>query len=136
VLPRLSFRGTGKKLVIVNNRRILMAARGVALVISVVMIYYFATAGVIRSDNPFLVPDALLTVFLLTAALLPRRLAAPGLIFAFGWDTAVYTTSLCTYAVRGEFAEGTDHIALILPSLAMALLLIQGVSKCRTRRPG
>jgi len=113
----------------VKSRYILPAARFVALAIVAVMVLYFATAGVIRSDNPFLVPDALLTVLLLTAALLPQRAAVPALIFAFGWDTAVYSTSLCTYAVRGEFAEGANHFALILPSLAMAVLLAHGLAK-------
>jgi hypothetical protein len=120
----------------VTNRTILTAARIVAFVISVVMIIYFPTSDAIRSDNPFLVPDLLLAAFLLTSALLPRRAAVPALIFSFGWDTAVFTTSLFTYIVRDEFAEGANHLALILPSLVMAILLGRGVYKADTSERG
>jgi hypothetical protein len=119
----------------VNSRHVLTAARGVALAIVVVMIFYFATADVIRSDNPFLVPDALLTAFLLAAALSPRRIAAAALIFAFTWDIAVYTTSLSNHAVRGTFTGALDHFALIVPSLVMAVLLAHGIVKTTSTSP-
>ncbi|MGH3465101.1 MAG: hypothetical protein ACRDP9_26840 [Kribbellaceae bacterium] len=105
------------------------AARCVALAIVLVMVFYFLTSDAIRSGNPFLVPDALLAVFLLTAAVLPRRWAVPALIFALAWAAAVFTVSLCTYIVRGEFADGADHIALIVPCVAMAAWLAYGVGQ-------
>lgn len=104
-------------------------SRGVALVVVLVMIWYFVTTDAIRSENPFLVPDALLTVLLLTAALLPRRLAVPALIFAFAWASAVYTVSLCTYAVRGAFAEGANHLALIIPMVLAAGFLMASMRR-------
>jgi hypothetical protein len=106
------------------------AARIVALMITAVIVHYFLTSDAIRAGNPFLVPDALLTVLLLASALLPRRLAAPAMIFAFAWAAAVLTVSLCTYIVRGAFAEGANHLALIVPSVAMAgLLALRGSAR-------
>ncbi|MBM7785884.1 hypothetical protein [Tenggerimyces flavus] len=95
-------------------------ARVVAILLALVMIWYFVTSNAIRSDNPFLVPDALLTVLLVVAVVVPRP---PLLIFAFAWAAAVWTTSLCTYAVRGEFWQGANHLALITPAVVAAVLL-------------
>jgi hypothetical protein len=106
-------------------------ARVVALGTTLVMAHYFLTTDAIRAGNPFLLPDALLTVLLLASALLRRRFAAPAMIFAFGWAAAVYTVSLCTYAVRGEFAEGANHLALIIPSMLAAAFLAATVSRRR-----
>lgn len=105
-----------------------MVARCVALSIVLLMVWYFITSDAIRSDNAFLVPDALLTVLLFTSAVLPHRIAVPALIFSFAWAAAVYTTSLCSYAVRGQFAEGANHLALIIPSVVMAMLLARCVN--------
>jgi uncharacterized membrane protein len=113
----------------VKSKHILMAGRAVAFVIAIIMTQYFFTSDAVRSDNAFLVPDLLLVAFLLTASLLPQRAAVPALLFAFGWETGVFTTSLFTYIVRDEFAEGANHLALILPSLLMAILLAHRVIK-------
>lgn len=96
-------------------------ARGVAAALTLVMIYYFWTSDAIRSGNPFLVPDLLLTLFALASLLLPRRVAVPAMIFAFAWAAGVLTVSLFTHLVRDEFP--VDHLFLILPSIAMAALL-------------
>jgi hypothetical protein len=112
------------------------AARCVAAAIVLVMIYYFVTSDAIRAGNPFLVPDLLLTVLLAIAALLPRRLAVPSLIFAFAWSAAVFTVSLSTYAVRGEFAAGANHLALIIPAVAMAVVLSATTLAGHRARPG
>jgi hypothetical protein len=117
-----------------EGRTAVAAARFVAIAITLVMVWYFATQDVIRSDNPFLVPDALLTVLLLTAAILPRRLSVPGLIFAFAFATAVYSVSLSTYVVRGAFTDGANHLALIIPMLVMAALLMRKVMPPPVRR--
>jgi hypothetical protein len=101
----------------------LWIARGVAGLLALVMIWYFATSNAIREDNPFLVPDALLTAFLVAAVFVPHPWTAPALIFAFAWAAAVWTTSLSTYAVRGEFAQGANHLALITPAVLAAALL-------------
>jgi hypothetical protein len=104
-------------------------ARGVGVAMALVMIHYFATTDAIRSGNAFLVPDLVLTVFVLVSALLPGRLAVPAMIFAFGWASAVYSVSLATYTVRGDFADGADHLALILPSLVMVGFLVRQVAE-------
>lgn len=101
--------------------------RVVALAIVAVMIVYFVTSDALRWDNAFLVPDLLLTVFLLVAAVLPSRLAGPALVFATTWAAAVYAVSLSTYAVRGEFADGAIHLALIMPLLIVALWISMGL---------
>ena len=101
----------------------LTIARVVAGLLALVMIWYFVTSNAIRSDNPFLVPDALLTVFLIGAVFVPRPWTVPALIFAFAWAAAVWATSLGTYAVRGEFAQGANHLALIAPAVLAAALL-------------
>ncbi|GIG91105.1 hypothetical protein [Plantactinospora endophytica] len=96
-------------------------ARGTAALLTVVMVWYFATSGAVRSDNLFLVPDLLVTVFALGSSLLPRRVAVPAMLFAYAWAAAVFTTSLFSYVVRGEFP--VDHVFLILPSVVLAVLL-------------
>lgn len=101
----------------------LRIARVVALLLVLAMIWYFATSNAIRPDNLFLVPDALLTALLLAAAVVPRSWATPGLTFAFAFAAAVWTTSLSAYAVRGEFAQGANHLALITPCVVLAVLL-------------
>ncbi|WP_121159517.1 hypothetical protein [Micromonospora pisi] len=104
-------------------------ARGVGAALTLVMVHYFVTSDAIRSGNAFLVPDLALTVLVLVSVLLPGRFAVPGMIFAYGWATAVYSVSLATYTVRGDFADGANHIALILPSLVMAGLLLRKVAQ-------
>lgn len=96
-------------------------ARCVAVVMSLVMTNYLLTDAVHRDDNPFLVPDVLVAVLLGGSASLPRRLAAPAMLFAFAWTAGVITVSLFSYVVRGEFAVG--NLALILVSVAMAVPL-------------
>ncbi|MEO3814600.1 hypothetical protein ABGB17_36865 [Sphaerisporangium sp. B11E5] len=106
-----------------NPHRTVTVARYVALTLTAVMIWYFLTSDAVRAGNPFLVPDLLLTAFLLISAVLPHRLAAPALLFAFPWAAAVWTVSLFTYITRDAFWDGADHLALILPSLALTYLL-------------
>lgn len=96
-------------------------ARGVAVIMSVIMIVYLAVDGAHRPANPFLVPDIAVAVLLTGAVLLPKRMAPVGLIFAFAWTAGVITVSLCSYVVRGEFAWG--NLALILTALATAAVL-------------
>jgi hypothetical protein len=99
-------------------------ARGISLALAAVMIYYFVFSNPVRADNPFLVPDAILTLLLLGAPLFRGRFAGPAMIFAFAWAAGVWTVSLCTYAVRGEFAEGANHLVLIAACLIGAGVLV------------
>jgi hypothetical protein len=91
----------------------LRTARAVAVILATVMISYLVASGAIRVDNPFLVPDLLLSALLLVTACLPARWAPQALLFAFGLATGVWTTSLSHYAVRGELVDGLDHLPLI-----------------------
>jgi hypothetical protein len=99
-----------------------LLARLAAAAIVVVMVHYFLTSGAIRSDNPFLVPDALILLFALVTPLLPRRAAVPGMIFAFAWAAAVLTVSLCTHVVVRDVFR-VDHLFMIVPSLVLVVLL-------------
>ncbi|GAA4190212.1 hypothetical protein GCM10022252_28190 [Streptosporangium oxazolinicum] len=98
-------------------------ARWTIVALTVVMIYYFVTSNAIRSGNPFLVPDLILTVLLPASAALRGRVAVPAMIFAFAWASAVWTVSLCTYITRGAFADGANHLLLIFSSVLAAGLL-------------
>lgn len=108
----------------------LRIARTVAVTLATVMIVYLVVSGAIRADNPFLVPDLLLSVLLLVTACLPARWAPPALLFAFGLATGVWTTSLSHYAVRGELVDGLDHLPLIaacvIQSFFLARRLLRG----------
>jgi hypothetical protein len=106
-----------------RTSRATAGARLLAVVLAAVMVIYFATSNAIRSGNPFLVPDLVLTLLLVGAAAVRGRLAAPAMIFAFGWAAAVWTVSLSTYITRGAFVDGANHIALIVPSVVAAGLL-------------
>ncbi|MBP2702555.1 hypothetical protein JOL79_01910 [Microbispora sp. RL4-1S] len=105
------------------TRRVTTGSRWVAAALTLVMAVYFVTSDAIRAGNPFLLPDAVLTLLLAGATVVRGRLAAPAMIFAFAWAAAVWTVSLCTYATRGAFAEGANHIALIVPCVAAAAAL-------------
>jgi hypothetical protein len=98
-------------------------ARAVAAVLAAVMLTFLVVSGAIRADNPFLVPDLLLSVLLLAAAALPARWAASGLLFAFGLAAGVWTTSLSHYAVRGEVVDGLDHLPLIGACVVQSVFL-------------
>lgn len=111
-------------------------SRGVAIIVSLLMIQYFFTSDAVRSDNMFLVPDLLLAFFLLVSGLLPTRIAKPALIYAFGWTGGVLTTSMFGYVVRGEFPQdGGNHLFLIIPCAAMAVALARNLQK-RDRAAG
>lgn len=89
------------------------------------MAAYFATdnfggGSVRRLDNPFLVPDLLIVVLLGSSAALPRRIAAPALIFSLAWSAAVWATSLAHWLVDGEVGRGLGHLALVLPAVLAA----------------
>lgn len=105
-------------------------ARGLASAFAAMMIYYFVFDDPIRADNPFLVADAVLVLLMLGAASVRGWLRTPMLIFSYGWAAGVWTVSLSTYAIRGEFAQGSIHIPLIAACLVgtgvLALDLARG----------
>ncbi|WP_350275563.1 hypothetical protein [Kribbella sp. HUAS MG21] len=109
------------------TRNGLLAARVVAGFLALFMAAYFATDNfggdsVRRLDNPFLLPDLLIVVLLGVSAALPRRLAAPALIFSLAWSAAVWATSLAHWLVDGEVGRGLGHLALVLPAVAAAVV--------------
>lgn len=102
--------------------------RGFAGFLALFMATYFATDNfggdsVLRLDNPFLVPDLLIVALAGTAAVLPRCLARPALLFALTWSAAVWTVSLTHLLVAGETGRGLGHLLLILPAVLAAGLV-------------
>ncbi|SHN47199.1 hypothetical protein [Cryptosporangium aurantiacum] len=108
---------------------LLLGARAVALVIVTIMTVYFLVTDAVRSDNPFLVPDLVLSATLLVSALLPQRLAPVALIFSFGWAAGVYTTSMCTHIINGRFP--VDHVFLLIFCVGVPLLLARDLVRPR-----
>ena len=120
----------------------LVIARSVAGLLALFMAAYFLTdnfgGSSVRSlGNPFLVPDLLIVVLLGIAAVLPRRLAVPALIFALAWAAAVWAVSLSHWLVDGELARGLGHLTLIIPAVVAAVLVVAGTGKAsESRAPG
>lgn len=115
---------------------LLRTARIVAAIQATVMTVYFLVTDAVRADNPFLVPDLLLTVLLVVAACLPARWAVPALVFAFGLAAGVWTVSLSHYAVRGELVDGLDHLPLIGASVVQSLFLVRHLGRGSTDPAG
>jgi ABC-type dipeptide/oligopeptide/nickel transport system permease component len=113
----------------------LSTARLVAAILAAVMTVYFLVTDAVRADNPFLVPDLLLSVLLVVTASLPARWAAPALVFAFGLAAGVWTVSLSHYAVRGELVDGLDHLPLIGACVILSLFLVRGLVRGPAGRP-
>lgn len=112
---------------------VLPVARGVAAIMTVIMVVYLAVDGAHRPANPFLVPDIAVAVLLAGAALLPRSMAPVGLVFAFAWTAGVITVSLFSYVVRGEFSWG--NLALVLAALVTAGALAGRAVRAEEREP-
>lgn len=116
------------------SRISLPVARIVAGLLAAFMAAYFATdnfggSPVRTLSNPFLVPDLLIVVLLGIAAVLPRRLAGPALIFGLAWSAAVWALSLSHWLVDGELIRGLGHLAMILPAIIAAALVAAGTGK-------
>ncbi|WP_125777404.1 hypothetical protein [Antribacter gilvus] len=113
----------------------LRTARVVAAIQATVMAVFLAASGALRADNPFAVPDALLTLLLAVAACLPARWAAPSLIFSFALAVGVWTVSLSHYAVRGDLVDGLNHLPLVASAVVQSVVLARHLSRSRTGRP-
>lgn len=99
----------------------LRLARVSAVVIGVGTVAFLFILGNVRADNLFLVPDLLFSAVLVTAALLPDRLARPALVLGFALAAGVLITSVSSYNVRGEL--GTFSLIGLVPSVVLAIAL-------------
>ncbi len=72
-----------------------------------------------RTDNIFLVPDLVLAVLLVAAALSPKRIAPPLLLAAFSLSAGVFMTAFASSMVAGR---------LNIPSLAATLGSLLGMT--------
>lgn len=105
---------------------ILTLSRVVAALVGVGTFVFLFLYDSWHADNLFLVPDLVLCLVLLVGAVLPARLARPGLLFGFGLAAGVLMTSVASYAVRGAF--GAVSLLGVLACLGCALALYRGAT--------
>lgn len=99
----------------------LKTARIIAIALSVITFAFIFIHDNFRLDNIFFIPDMLLCVVLIVAALLPARLAVPLLIATYGAAAGIFSVSVASYAVRGEFGLAS-FIGIIISSVMAGLL--------------
>jgi hypothetical protein len=112
--------------------RLLLAGRVAAAVLSLSTFVFLFLHDSWRRDNMFLVPDLILCGILLIGALLPDRPAAATLTVGFGYAAGVLSTSVLSYAVRGEF--GLPSLVGAVTAAALAGALAQDQRKSRPER--
>jgi hypothetical protein len=102
----------------------LMLARITAVLVGVGTFAFLFISNSWSPDNLFLVPDLIITAALVIAALLPKRLARPALLFAFGLAAGVLMTATSWYAIRGQL--GLASLIGAAASAVMAALVAAG----------
>lgn len=73
------------------------------------------------TENIFLVPDLIVCVVLVTAAMLPSKIASAIMLLGFGIGVGVFSTATADYLVQGRFGIGA---ALGLTTSAVACLYL------------
>ncbi|MGW5878239.1 hypothetical protein ACWFMI_17000 [Nocardiopsis terrae] len=109
---------------------LLLLARTAAAAIGLVTFVYLFHHDSWRAENLFLAPDLVLCAALAAAALLPARWARAGLLFAFGLGAGVLTTSVSSYAVRGELGAASLLGAVTCAAFAL-VLAVRGTEGAR-----
>ncbi|MBE1877665.1 hypothetical protein [Myceligenerans pegani] len=105
--------------------RIITTGRVAALALSVATFAFLFIHDSWRPDNLFLVPDLVLCVTLVAAALTPARWASRALLFAFGLTAGVLMTSVASYAVDGRFG-GASLLGAVAAVVLAALIARSG----------
>ncbi|MEV6306146.1 hypothetical protein AB0M02_42510 [Actinoplanes sp. NPDC051861] len=114
--------------------RLLMLGRAAAAVLSLSTFVFLFLHDSWRGDNLFLVPDLILCAVLLAGAVMPNPAAATGtLIIGFGYAAGVLTTSVLSYAVRGEL--GLPSLVGAVTAAALAVALARDYSGRRSVNP-
>lgn len=90
-----------------EQKNTVLVARLAAVALGVGTVGFLATGDGWRGDNPFLVPDLILSVLLVAAAFAPVALAVPALVFGFGLSAGVLGVSVATYAVDGRLGAAS-----------------------------
>ncbi|WP_049578611.1 hypothetical protein [Streptomyces sp. SBT349] len=96
----------------------LTAGRGAAVFIGVGTLGNLVITDV---DGEFVVPDLIVGLALLIAAVLPRDQATSALTAAFGMASGVFAVAAFSYVERGDIGPGVTLFALT--SLALTVLL-------------
>lgn len=73
----------------------------------------------------FVVPDLLLSAFLIAAAVLPRGLAERGLLGACGFATGVFTVATARYVLDGKAVNPPLIIMLAVVATTALVLIIR-----------
>lgn len=95
--------------------------RVAAVALAVITFIFFFIHDTFRLDNIFFIPDVLLCVALVIGGISPRRLAVPVLMASFGAAVGIFSVSVASYAVRGEF--GAASFLGVLVSMVMVVVV-------------
>lgn len=98
--------------------------RFVAVVVGVATFVFLFIRDHWDAGNLFLVPDLILSAGLVMAAVVPRPWARPALLLGHGFATGVLTTSVSSYAVRGEL--GAASLAGAVACAIVGVLVFRG----------
>ncbi|WP_117209593.1 hypothetical protein [Allorhizocola rhizosphaerae] len=101
----------------------LLVARIIGIAVSAGTFVFLFIGGSWRPDNPFLVPDLILCGLLVAAALVPARIAATALIFAFGLTAGVLMSAAASYLVTGRL--GAASLLGAITAIVMGGVLVR-----------
>lgn len=110
-----------------NPGRLLLTARILAFAVSLPTFAVMVAEGTLHLGNLFFVPDVILCAALVVAAVLPARLARPGLVLAYAFAAGVVTAAVFAYVARGALDEGvlTVLVAVVCAAAAAALAFVR-----------
>jgi len=109
---------------------VLRYARVTAVALSVGTFAFTFVGDNWRRDNLFLVPDLIVCVLLIIAALLPASRAVPALLIAFGCAAGVLGTAVSSYIVEGQLGIGSA--VGTISAIVMAVLLARSQERARS----
>lgn len=113
---------------------VVLAARLLALPVSLFLIWRLTFDADYRSDNIFAVPDYAFSVLLVVAAFLPKRAAVPLLAIGFYFGSGVVTAAAFGRLAAAETGNAVVNFAVVVVYMAVALMLSFKVGL--TSRPG
>lgn len=105
-----------------------LPARIVAVPVSLWLLAVLAVDADYRADNIFALPDAAFSLVLLISAVLPARLAVPGLTAGFFFGSGVVTVAAVDRFARDEPAQAILDLVVAAVYLGVAAWLVARVS--------
>lgn len=101
-----------------------LPARIIAVPVSLWLLAALAVDADYRADNIFALPDAAFSLVLLISAVLPARLAVPGLTAGFFFGSGVVTVAAVDRFTRDEPAQGILDLVIAAIYLGIAARLL------------